>query len=363
MSDDVTGNISALQHFSTGDGPGIRTTVFFKGCSLRCTWCHNPETQETAPDLMFFLQLCTACGRCVTACPASAHCLTEESVDVWAELAIVGEEQAGLASLKSQMESDVARHMLHEIDRSLCHQCGACVAVCPSEALQLNGMEVSLETVMQFVLADQDFYRTSGGGVTLSGGEPLLQPDFCTALARSCKENGIHVIIDTAGQVPWGAFEKVIPYTDTFYFDLKGACVEDYHQETGGDFDLILTNLARLVAAGAHVVACIVIIPGLNDDLAANERLSDVLTSAGVSEVRLLAYHQLGRSKYQALGRDYPSEQSSRDRSVKADSSALNGMRSTRTALFDGKVKPPDLAEINTLLAFYARSFSAWLDG
>ena len=259
-----SGQVSALQHFSTGDGPGIRTTVFFKGCSLRCSWCHNPETQTSTPELMFFRNRCTSCGRCVAVCPTGVHRMVETGN---AEATAPNSRSEQTARPDSSGSTGSVQQTLHELDRSLCLQCGACVAVCPSEVLQLNGVELSVESVMKFVLADVNFYQTSGGGVTLSGGEPLLQPDFCLALARACKEHDIHVIIDTAGQVPWAAFAQIIPFVDTFYYDLKGTCADDYHQTTGGDFDLILSNLKRLAAEGAHVVACVVIIPGLNDDL------------------------------------------------------------------------------------------------
>lgn len=382
MNDCITGQVSALQHFSTGDGPGIRTTVFLKGCTLRCSWCHNPETQASTPELMFFRNRCTSCGRCVAVCPTGVHRMIAAGQAEANQMVTAAQAEATApvswpeqtARPDSSGSTGSVRQTLHELDRSLCRQCGACVAVCPSEALQLNGVELSVESVMRFVLADVDFYQTSGGGVTLSGGEPLLQPDFCLALARACKEHDIHVIIDTAGQVPWAAFAQIIPFVDTFYYDLKGTCSDDYRQVTGGDFDLILSNLKRLVAIGAHVVACVVIIPGLNDDLATNERLADVLGTTGVKEVRLLAYHQLGRSKYEALGREYRLERRCPEQAADlTDEVKLREMqepqeqRELPESLEPREQRelpePPDRSTMAAILAIYERSFKTWLDG
>ena len=357
MNDCVSGQVSALQHFSTGDGPGIRTTVFLKGCSLRCSWCHNPETQASTPELMFFRHRCTSCGRCVAVCPAGVHRMVD---------AIAVETKTETATQSNAARSGrLAQQSRHELDRSLCRQCGACVAVCPSEALQLNGEDLSVETVMKAILADRDFYQTSSGGVTLSGGEPLLQVDFCLALARACKEQGIHVIVDTAGQVPWAAFERIIPFVDTFYFDLKGACADDYRRTAGGDFDLILSNLRRLITAGAHVVACIVIVPGLNDDLSATEQLSDVLAAAGVKEVRLLAYHRLGRSKYEALGREYELERRWLEQAagVTDEVKPHEPPKLQEQRELPETPEPPDRLNMEAILAIYERPFKAWLDG
>lgn len=268
-----TGVISRIQRFSTGDGPGIRTTVFLKGCNLRCAWCHNPETWSPRPQLLDYAARCVHCGACAAVCPVGAH-----TVD------------AGV----------------HRFDRARCAGCGACAAACPAEALQLDGEELGADEVLRVIDEDRDFFAASGGGVTLSGGEPLLQPAFCAEIAAGCRRRGIPVLVDTAASVPYTAFAAVLPYTDHFYCDLKAADTEDCANLTGGDLARILTNMRRLIAAGAAVTARIPVIPGHTDRPAYLARMAALLREAGVEEVGLLPFHRLGTAKYRALGREYP---------------------------------------------------------
>ena len=270
LSEALTGFISSMQHFSTGDGPGIRSTIFFQGCNLNCVWCHNPETIPLQPVLLFYAQRCTDCGLCSAVCPADAH----------------------------KMED--GRHVYV---RDACRQCGHCVQQCPSDALCLSGLEMTAREVLDFIFEDIDFYRASGGGVTLSGGEPLLQADFCAHIALNCKLKGVPVIIDTAGHVNYAAFEKLMPYTEHFYFDLKGPDPEAYTEKTGGSLSRSLENLSRLVADGAGVTARIPIIPGYNDGKDDCLRLRELLIRTDVKSVHLLPYHRLGSSKYSAMGK------------------------------------------------------------
>jgi glycyl-radical enzyme activating protein len=264
-----TAIISDMQHFSTGDGPGIRTTIFLKGCNLHCEWCHNPETMSGLLSLMFYENLCTKCGNCEKVCPNGVH-------------QFVGEK--------------------HALNRKLCSLCGECIMHCKSGALKQCGKELSVDEIMEYILEDKDFYKISGGGVTISGGEPLLQADFCTAIAIMCKANDINVIIDTAGDVEYSAFEKVIPFVDSIYLDLKGASNKDYLSKTGGNFERIYENLISLMVQKCNVVIRIPIIPGYNDTKAYCSYLASLVVKAGVHEVNLLPFHRLGSSKYNAMG-------------------------------------------------------------
>lgn len=224
----LTAPISDIQRFSTGDGGGIRSTVFFKGCTLRCAWCHNPET-------------------------------------ISAELQTL---------------------------------------VYPSRTA-VSGGRKSVAEVLSVLLEDEEFYRESGGGVTLSGGEPMLYPDFCAALCVKLKEKNIHVIIDTAGCVDYENFAKVLPFADEFYYDLKCADGTDYLRFTGGSFDLVRDNLYGLVSGGADVTVGVPLIPGVNASPEYCERLAEIIALCGVKKVRLLPFHRLGAPKYAALGMEY----------------------------------------------------------
>lgn len=256
----MKGMLFDIQRASTVDGPGFRTAVFFKGCNLRCAWCHNPESQSPQPQLLFYQERCTRCGQCAAACP---HAL------------------------------------------KACTLCGQCAEVCPQEARRLCGAEYSVDKVMKRILPDRLFYQTSGGGVTCSGGECLLQPDFLKALLQACRAEGIHTAVDTAGAVPFHAFEQILPSTDLFLYDVKCMDSARHRQFTGAGNELILDNLARLLRCGKRVWVRVPIVPGVNDTLEEMRALRAFLLSCGYPErVELLPYHSMGEAKSRALGRE-----------------------------------------------------------
>jgi len=267
-----TGLVFDIQRTSVHDGPGIRTTVFLKGCNLRCFWCHNPESWRTGRDLLFYAQKCIACGKCFDACPAGCHSLTDEQ---------------------------------HVIDRGKCTLCGACVKTCWPGALALSGKERSVDDVMKAVRADAAFYRNSGGGMTVSGGEPLLQPDFCLALLKAARAEGIHTALDTAGHVDFALFERVLPWVDLLLFDCKCMDSAMHMQATGAGNGRILENLGRLGRGDVPVWVRVPVIPGVNDSegnmLALRESLAEL---PAVKRVDLLTYHNLGAGKHVSLGGD-----------------------------------------------------------
>ena len=269
---ETTGLVSSIQRFSIGDGPGIRTTVFLQGCPLRCAWCHNPETIPVSPALLFFENLCAGCGECAKRCPVRAHTF------------------------------DGGRHIFQ---RTLCTACGACAENCPAGALKRSGCPMTVGEVMKPVLSDKEFYDESGGGLTLSGGEPLLQPDFAAALARESKNAGIPVIIDTSGHVPYENIVKVLPFTDEFFYDWKGVSEKDYREHTDGSFRLVSDNLKRLIRDGGRVTVRLPVIPGVSDTSEYAETAARLLKDAGVKRVCLLPFHRLAAGKYAALGLPY----------------------------------------------------------
>lgn len=267
----MIGLVLDIQRFSVHDGPGIRTTVFLQGCSLRCPWCHNPEGIPAGPVLRCAAARCSLCGACVAACPQGVH---------------------GVAS---------GRHILR---RALCRQCGACVAVCPTGALRLSSSAMSAEEVAAVVAEDLPFYRRSGGGMTLSGGEPLRQPAFALALLRLAREQGIHTALDTAGQLPWEDLEAALPYVDLFLYDYKAA--EEDEALIGASGGLILRNLSALHDAGARILLRCPIVPGIHDNPAHLKGIARVLErSPGILGVELMAYHRLGAGKYRETGQAY----------------------------------------------------------
>ena len=269
----ATGTIFDIKRFAVHDGPGIRTTVFLKGCPLRCEWCHNPESINRRPELVLFQERCIGCGACLTACPNGAHGTSE------------GGERT--------------------YDRDACELCGACVETCYAEALVMYGRQVTVEDVMVEVRKDTVFYENSGGGLTLSGGEPLFQLEFTTALLRQSKEESFHTALDTCGQVSWSAFEDALPFVDLVLYDLKHLDSEQHRRHTGVTNTRILDNLRRISDQHIPIEIRMPIIPTINDSQPVIQATGDFLASLdSIVGVRLLPYHRLGIAKYLRLGRE-----------------------------------------------------------
>ncbi len=264
----MTGKIFDIKRFAIHDGDGIRTTVFFKGCPLRCIWCHNPEGLRAGTELQYVASRCVGCGNCVSACPVSCH----------------------------HMENGI-----HILDRTDCVSCGKCAEACLNGALSLCGRDVTAEEVAGILLEDRSFYESSGGGITLSGGECLLQPDFCAELLCRMKREGVHTAVDTCGYVRREALDKVIPDTDIFLYDIKHMDEAEHIRLTGVSNRPILGNLRYLDDLGKEIEIRIPVIPGCNDGMLpdAAEFLSDF---RHVRAVRLLAYNGLAGSKYETVG-------------------------------------------------------------
>ncbi len=266
----MKGIIFEIKRFAVHDGNGIRTTVFFKGCPLNCKWCHNPEGLSNKPELAYYQNKCVNCGECVSVCTASAH-------------RIVGG--------------------VHVFDRNKCVACGKCEDACLGNALKFYGKETSVEEVLNVALLDKAFYLSSGGGVTLSGGECLCQANFCAELLKKLKENGIHTAVDTCGYASKQALDKVLPYTDVFLYDLKGFEESLHIKNTGKSNVKILENLSYLDKRGKNIEIRIPFVPGHNDkDL---EKLAPIVNSLNnVKNVKILPYHNLAGSKYISLGKE-----------------------------------------------------------
>ncbi len=269
-----TGIVFNIQRFSLHDGPGIRTVVFFKGCPLRCQWCANPESQQFKPEITQFSANCIGCDVCLAACPHNAISRGPESM---------------------------------VIDRALCNGCGTCAQTCYAEALRLMGKKYSVDQVMSEILKDSLFYRNSGGGVTLSGGEPLSQGDFALEVLQRCKALGIHTAIETSGYGPQNLVEEIAPLVDLIFFDIKHSDPIQHRKLTGVSNELIMSNLRLLDGFGKEIIVRTPIIPGCNDDQDNIDHTAEIcreLSSVKIWE--LLPYHQLGEHKFACLGRDYP---------------------------------------------------------
>ncbi|MBN1259792.1 MAG: glycyl-radical enzyme activating protein [Anaerolineae bacterium] len=276
----VNGLVFDIKKFSLHDGPGIRTTVFLKGCPLRCVWCHNPESQLRDPQVMVRTSRCVGCGACVEVCPHGA--VTRDSVT------------------RDVVTQDVF------FDATRCAACGACVAVCYAGAREWVGREMAVATVLADVLRDRPFYETSGGGVTFSGGEPLGQPAFLLALLQACRAAGVHTALDTCGYADWEVIDRIRPFVDLFLYDLKTLDDRQHRAWTGVSNALILENLRRLAGLGHRIWIRAPIVPGCNDSDAEMQQLAAFAAALpGVERLELLPYHGMARDKYRRLGLPY----------------------------------------------------------
>ena len=264
------GVIFDIQKFCIHDGPGIRTTVFLKGCPLRCAWCHNPESQRQKSELLYTGHSCIGCGACLSVCPDHAHRIEDGT---------------------------------HILDRALCRACGICAKACPAQALSIAGKEVSAEEILSEVLRDKPFYEASGGGLTISGGEPCLQSDFTLALLKGAKENGLHTCVETCGFTDTEKLLAIAAFTDLFLYDWK--CTDNalHRTYTGVGNEKILKNLYALDEIGASVILRCPIIPEVNNNAAHFDGIAALANELKcISAVEIEPYHAFGTGKSESLG-------------------------------------------------------------
>lgn len=262
-----------IQRYAIHDGPGIRTTVFLKGCPLSCSWCHNAEGRAVDRELYLLPERCIQCGACLEVCPQPPPVGTDE---------------------------DAAA------DRNRCVRCGQCVDVCPTGARQLAGWSVTVDELLDLLERDRPFYEESDGGVTFSGGEPLMQPEFLLACLAACRERGLHTAVDTSGYAPRDLMMEVATRTDLFLYDLKLLDDARHREYTGVPLAPILANLRDLVRAGAPIWLRVPLIPKVNDDLANLKAIGAFVAALdGIERVHVLPYHRVGSDKYRRLGQPY----------------------------------------------------------
>jgi pyruvate formate lyase activating enzyme len=266
------GLVFDIKKFALHDGPGIRTTVFFKGCPLRCAWCHNPEGQLPVRELMVRRSRCIRCGAC-------APCCENDAIEIKKD----------------------GPHIV----RGMCKVCGACAEACNSDAVQLVGKWMTAKEVMAEVLKDTPFYEQSGGGVTFSGGEPLAQPIFLRDLLKASKRAGLHTTVDTCGHGPWKALDSILAHTDTFLYDLKHMDDRRHRQYTGVSNKRILQNLERLAKSRAKIIVRYAVVPGINDDdKNIREMAKFVAKLKRIERIDVLPFHTMALEKYSSLNRN-----------------------------------------------------------
>ncbi len=266
------GIIFDIQRLSLHDGPGIRTTVFFKGCPLSCLWCHNPESKKKQIQLSFQKNLCTNCKNCENSCPLNLHSFVKN---------------------------------IHQIDFSQCIACSKCLQNCPNNCLSLIGYDSNATNIMDIVLKDMDYYESSGGGITISGGEPLFQCDFLVEILQKAKNHKLHVCVETCGFASQKNFEKVLDFVDLFLFDFKHYDETQHIKYTGVSLKPIMDNLSFLDKIGAKVVLRCPIIPDINDTNEHFKAIADLSFLQCVQAVQLMPYHTMGVKKAENIGADY----------------------------------------------------------
>jgi len=268
----TTGTVFNIQRYSIHDGPGIRTTVFLKGCPLDCWWCQNPESQLSGQEMIFWGDRCIGCGACSTICPSDA-------IQIKNGIPITEKEK--------------------------CILCGKCIEKCPALAREMIGKKLTTEEVIKEIEKDLVFYKESGGGVTFSGGEPLGQSEFLEGLLSGCRKKKIHTAVDTSGYISWEILNKISPKVDLFLYDLKLMDNERHKKYTGEFNELILENLKKLSSVHNNILVRFPVIPGINDDYQNIKEIGKFLSSLKITQVNLLPYHYIGIDKYRRLGMTY----------------------------------------------------------
>lgn len=269
----MTGVVMDIQKFCLQDGPGIRTTIFLKGCNMKCKWCHNPESMELTPTLMYFDEKCRKCHSCEQVCPYNVHSFVNDT---------------------------------HIIDRMKCKNCGKCVEACLSQALETNGKRYSIEEIMTEVAKDEKYYANSGGGVTISGGEPTLQFEFLLELIKRCKEKSYSVALETNGLISEEKLLLLSRYTDLFLLDYKITGQEKHRHWTGVTNEIVLKTLVSIDRFGGNVILRCPIIPGVNDE---DEHFNEIRRLKErhkcIKQVEIMAYHDIGKGKWEQCGKTY----------------------------------------------------------
>lgn len=268
----LKGVILNLQKYSVHDGPGIRTTVFFKGCPLNCTWCHNPESQQFAREIIYFNNRCTFCGKCVEVCPQNAIFINENNF---------------------------------QYNKNKCTLCEKCIDSCINNAKEIAGKFYNSDELMHEIQKDSIFYEESSGGVTFSGGEPLCQIAFLGEVLEKCKKKSIHTALDTTFYSSWADIERIMDYTDLFLIDIKHMDSNIHKKYTSVNNELILENITNLSALKKNIYIRVPIIPGVNDDIENLSKLRDFLSKLNINQINLLPYHKIGMDKYSRIQRDY----------------------------------------------------------